>query len=73
MLRSIQFVKDFNGVKGSRMRLSDLFTLQEIDVFADKFLTDNKTRPITTVGYRGEGVFGIQDQVYDNIRPTSFR
>ena len=73
MLRVIQFVKDFNGIKGSRLRLADFFTIQEVEVFVEKFTTDNRTRPIATVGYRGEGVFGTQDEIYDNVRPTGFR
>ena len=73
MTRSLQFVKDFNGVKGSRLTMMDLFTQTEIEVFKEKFLRNGNTDTIAAVGTRGEGVFGTTDEIYDDANPTSFR
>ena len=73
MARSLQFIKEFNGTKHSRMKLIDLFTIKEIEVFTNLFLRDNRTRTIAAVGTRGDGVFGTEDELYHNAIPTSFR
>ena len=73
MTRSIQFVKDFNGRKHSRMMLLDMFTSKEIEVFTSSFLRDNRTRTIAAVGNHGMGVMGINDELYHDATPTRFR
>lgn len=73
MARSLQFIKEFNGIKHSRMKLIDLFTPKEVEVFTNSFLRDNQTRTIAAVGTRGDGVFGIEDELYHNATSTSFR
>ena len=55
------------------MMLVDFFTPKEIEVFANRFLRDNRTRTIAAVGEHGLGVFGTGDEIYDNATPTRFR
>ena len=73
MTRTLQFIKDFNGILGSRMTMMDFYNQKEIDVYKNAFLRDNRTRTIAAVGYHGCGVFGIQDEIYDDAMPTRFR
>ena len=73
MTRSLQFIKEFNGLKHSRMMMIDLFTSKEIEVFTNSFLRDNRTRTIAAVGSRGHGVLGIEDELYHDASPISFR
>ena len=73
MTRCIQFIKDFNGIVGSRMIMMDFFSQKEIEVYKNAFLRDNRTRTIAAVGYFGSGVFGVEDEIYDGASPKKFR
>ena len=73
MTRTLQFCKDFNGLKGSRMILIDFFTVREVEVYSNAFLRDNRTRTIAAVGTHAHGVFGTDDEFYDDVQPTRFR
>ena len=73
MTRTLQFVKEFNGTLGSKLIMMDFFSTREIDVYKNVFLRDNRTRTIAAVGYFGNGVFGTEDEIYDNATPHRFR
>lgn len=73
MTRSLQFVKEYNGLRGSRLILVDFFTPREVEVYRNGFLRDNRTRTIAAVGYSGHGVYGIGDEIYDGLNASRFR
>lgn len=73
MTRCLQFIKDFNGIIGSRMIMQDFFSIREIEVYRNNFLRDNRTRTIAAVGTHGFGVFGTEDEIYDDAIPTKIR
>ena len=73
MTRSLQFIKEYNGLRGSRMILVDFYTPREVEVYRNAFLRDNRTRTIAAVGHGGQGVYGIGDEIYDGLQPSRFR
>ena len=73
MTRTLQFIKEFNGVLGCRLIMMDFFSVREIEVYKNAFLRDNRTRTIAAVGNFGSGVFGITDEIYDDTVPHRFR
>ena len=64
MTRTSKFVHDYNGVKRSRLVLTDFFAIGEVNTFTRYFLTDGR-RPIDSVGTTCQAVFGIQDEIND--------
>ena len=71
MARSCKFLKDYNGAKGSRLVLTDLFAVSEVNTFRRHFLDNG--RPIATVGLTTRGNIGILDEINDDPIMTTYR
>ena len=72
MIRTANFVKSFNGYKGSRLVLADFFTVDEILNFKHNYLQENG-HPIRSIGTYAEGSYGDGDVVEGNAYPRQIR
>ena len=72
LLRTCQFIHEFNGIKQCRLTLADFATRQEIDVLRAHYLTESN-RPIPTIGIYARGSYGVLDEVYDDATIVRIR
>ena len=72
MLRTIGFIKEFNGYKNCRLVLADFFTIDEILTLKNSYLQPNG-RPIRLIGQYAVGSFGDDDEVEGNANALHFK
>ena len=72
LVRMATFVKEFNGIKGSRLVLTDFATEKEVCILKRDYL-NTANRPNNLLTNFAMGSYGPGDEVYDDVTILQIR